>query len=737
MRSTLVSPHLLCAWHGPALLALTPSGTDSVSGFWFRETRFLHCLQLELDRQAPWLCSAGAPARDQLAFGFVHPELAAGAGGGSGIAGREDRRDPRGLPWRALELLVRYQVEFASFESSIHLANRAPEPVTIEAAWRLDADFADLLEALGEARQQFAPTETTWRDGTLRIRYCHTELPFETRVTPTGAGDWKWDGERLAARLALQAREGVAFRLRVEALDPAGIPVAAALAARKARRARWQASVASLHAPGEGRFAEIVNEAMRDLGSLALLEGAPNEWLAPAAGIPLYPALFGRDALTTGWQAASLDRGEMLDDALGRLGALQGTRVDPARDEEPGRIVHSVRLGPAARLGKNPYARYYGDFAGPLMFVVALAHLYSWTGDAKQLARHWDAARRALDWARDYGDRDGDGYLEYLTHAPDGPVNQGWKDSGDGIVYEDGTPVAPPLATCELQGYWYAAQQLMAVLCAARGARADAKAHWKAAAELKRRFNRDWWLADERYVALALDPDKRPVRSIASNAGHCLTSGIVSDGHLPPLVGRLFAPDMFSGWGIRTLSSGHPSYNPVSYHLGSVWPVENATIVFGLRRFGFDARAVDLATALRDLALLYDRGRIPECVGGYARAEVSHPGAYPRANAPQAWNQSGLVLVVHSLLGLQPVAPLDLLVVDPVLPEWLPELTIRDLRVGGARATVRFWRDEGGRSHAELVRHEGTLRLVRQPPPESLTVGVADRFRALLDGLLQ
>jgi glycogen debranching enzyme len=303
-------------------------------------------------------------------------------------------------------------------------------------------------------------------------------------------------------------------------------------------------------------------------------------------------------------------------------------------------------------------------------------------------------------------------------------------------VYEDGRPVPAPIATCELQAYWFAAQQLAAVLAAVQGQVGEAKAYWRSAMDLKARFNRDWWMEEAGFVALALDPEKRPVRSIGSNAGHCLAAGIVSDEHVPPVVGRLFAPDMFSGWGIRTLSSAHPSYNPIGYHLGSVWPVENATIGFGLRRYGFDVRFLELMEAMLDLSSLYRRFRVPECVGGYARSECPHPGAYPQANAPQAWNQSALPLLIHTVLGLQPVAALDLLVVDPVLPAWLPEVTLDRLRIGGATVTLRFYRDGKGESHVEVVRKRGTLHIVKQPPPESLTSGLSDRFTALVDRLL-
>ena len=225
--------------------------------------------------------------------------------------------------------------------------------------------------------------------------------------------------------------------------------------------------------------------------------------------MPLYPALFGRDTLTAGWQAAWVDCGRSLGASLARLGRLQSDRVDKWRDEEPGRIPYQIRRGPLALLDINPYAAYYADFASPFMFVIALGHLYSWTGDLGIVRRHWDTVRRILDWARTYGDRDGDGYLEYQTQSSKGTKNQGWKDSGDAIVYEDGTPVSPPLGTCELQGYWYAAQQLAAVMSWALGARLDARGYWRNAAGLKKRFNCDWWIDDDACVALAMDARPR------------------------------------------------------------------------------------------------------------------------------------------------------------------------------------------------------------------------------------
>ena len=458
--------------------------------------------------------------------------------------------------------------------------------------------------------------------------------------------------------------------------------------------------------------------------------------MAPAAGVPMYPSYWARDAMTAGWQAAMWDRGDMVAAILPTANRLQGTKVDDARAEQPGRIVRQHRRDPRSRLGETPFDRFYADFASPFMFVISLGNAYAWSGKKALLEQHYDACRRVLDWARDYGDRDGDGYVEYKNPSEQGPPHEGWKDAGNAVVYEDGRQVEPPIAPAEIQGYWYAALQFAAVFSAIMGSKEDALGYWREARELKARFNRDFWVDEEGVPGFGLDSDKRLIRSVVSNAGHCLTTGIIEDEKLPRVVRRLFQPDMFSGWGIRTLSSNNPAYNPQAYHLGSVWSVENGTILFGLRRFGFDDRTLELARALYDLARVWGDGLIPEAVGGYDRATHPFPGAYPRANSPQAWNVSQLPLLVQTLLGMRAVAALDTLAVSPILPHWLPEVTVQKLRVGGATVTLRFWRDGDGKSDYEIVEQEGTLHIVKQPPVDALNVGIWDRLGALVEGVL-
>jgi glycogen debranching enzyme len=733
-------PEIRYAWRGPSLLILDNRGRSAgerLEGYYFRETRYLAGLRLLVDGEEPYPCSVSDGEPSRLEYSYIYPPVEARGGGGSGSGGSGSRY---GIPFRGMDLDLRFVVRPSGFEAVLLLTNRWSELLEVDVAWELSADYAGLSEAQAGERLQQAPVTTDW-DGTagrprLRFRYRHDRLPLETHVCPGPALAWHWADRRLACSLSLTRQETREIRLAVEAVDSEERIDPREGSRREERLAGWHESVTRLATPADTPLGDMTNRAMSDLGSLALLDGAEDEWLTPSAGLPLYPGLFGRDALTAGWQATVFDGGQLIRSSLARLRRLQGSRVDDWRDEEPGRIVQQARMEPTARLGLTPFGRYYGDFASPLMFIIGLGQLYAWTGERRDLEENWDAAKVALEWTRRYGDRDGDGYLEYLTRSPKGPRHQGWKDSDNGIVHADGSQAEPPIAPCEIQGYWHAALQFMAVLSAVMGDRSRGLELWREAAELRERFDRDFWLEDEGYVALGLDGQKRPIRCLTSNAGQCITTGIVARARLPRLVARLFRPDLYSGWGLRTLSTENPSYNPLSYHLGSVWAVENGTIMFGLRRYGFDAEAERLARSIYDLARLWEGNRIPECVGGYDRASRDHPGAYPRANTPQAWNLSTFPILVQTLLGMRPVAALQLLAIDPKLPPWLPELTLSGLRVGEATVDLRFKRDRGGGTEYEVLDKRGTLRIVRQPPLDSLSAGPLDRLEALADGIL-
>jgi glycogen debranching enzyme len=739
MSTAFVRSGILYAWCGPALLVTDDRGEcgdrQPLSGFYYREARFLRGFRIEINGHALWLCEAASVRPDLLDFTYVYPEITEPGGGGTGQSGDEEGVSADGLPERSLDILVSYRLAAGRLRVIARLTNRARQRLTFEAACVLDADFADIQEAQVGRRQQEASVDAVMRQGAVEFRYRHPQLPYRTVVECDGwePGDAArpFPG-RLTTPIALAPQETRELSVTVVPFAADSALSDADVKDRDSVLAQWRSAFTRISIPGHRLFEAVLDANVRDVASFPLLDGPRDEWLGMQAGMPVYPAFFGRDAVTAGWQAALVDRGQALEAALTKLARMQSDRTDDWRDEQPGRIPYQMRTGPLAVLNINPYAAYYADFASPLMFVIALANLYAWTGDRDRVRRFWDPARRILDWARDYGDADGDGYLEYQTRSSKGTKNQGWKDSGDAIVYDDGTPVPAPIATCEVQGYWYLAQELMGLLAVAMDAGGDAKAWWRSAADLKARFNRDWWLEEEQFFALALDPDKRPVRAVTSNVGHCMAAGIVDADRLPATVGRMFAPDLFSGWGVRTLSSTHAFYNPLSYHRGTVWAVEQGTIIFGLRRFGFDARALELTRALFDLALLYPDYRIPECVGGYARGERPTPGAYPRANTPQLWNATAFPLAIQSMLGLLPLAPVKALILDPILPTWMPEIVLRGLRVGDAAVSLRFWREDNGSSRWEVLHKTGTLRIVRQPPPESLTAGLSDRLTGLL-----
>jgi glycogen debranching enzyme len=728
------------AWHGQSLLITNERGDcgsdDALTGYYFRETRHVRSLRCSINGHRPWLCESATSSPESLHFSYVYPELVNFGGGGSGQSQDAISRDADGLPHRCLDLTVVWEVGIASVDATLQVTNRAAEIVQFELAWFVDADFADIQEALGGNREQNAPVSVAAGDGRVEFVYDHARLRYRTAVEVTGDLSFRADASSISAPVRLGPQQSARVHLRVCPVDYVDMPDTNAITNAEARWREWCRDFVRVEIAGNRVVEETVRTNMRDLASYPLLQGPADEWLAPQAGMPLYPALFGRDACTAGWQAGWIDGGQMLDASLTRLGRLQADHFDAWRDAEPGRIPYQVRQGPLARLGINPYDAYYADYASPMMFIIALAHHLAWSGDKVMLDRHWDAACHIIDWLRTHGDRDQDGYLEYLTVSPKGTKNQGWKDSGNAILYEDGKPVPAPLGTCELQGYWFASLQMMSAMSWLRGERENAKSFWREAMDLKERFNRDWWMEDENFFALALDQEKRRVRALTSNVGQCIATGIIDAGHLPRVVGRLFAPDLFSGWGVRTLSTNDLSYNPIEYHLGSVWAVENATIVFGLARFGFRQRAAELAEGLFSLAALYPDYRIPETVGGYARGERPFPGAYPRSNTPQLWNATVFPMLLQSLLGLQPIAPLETLVIDPHLPEWLPDIAIDGIRVGGARARLRFWRDDDGTSHGEIEHKSGTLHLLRQPPLESLSDGVVDRLHAVVETML-
>ena len=466
---------------------------------------------------------------------------------------------------------------------------------------------------------------------------------------------------------------------------------------------------------------DALKQARRDLLALRLprFDHGQRGWLA-AAGVPMFVALFGRDALNTATLAAALGP-ELLRGTLAELARWQGREDNPWRDEQPGRILHEAHPGPLKQLNFNPKARYYGSLTASSLFPLAVGELWQWSGDRDAVAPLLDPALRALRWLETCRVEDHGVFYASRTRSRQGIGNQTWKDSDDAVAYQDGEPVPQPIASCEEQGLVYAAKLALAAVLRAFGRRDEAARLAKQAHEFRRRFNEAYWMEDAGCFAMAVDPSGCQVRSIGSNALHCLATGIADEALAPRTLQRLFEPDLFNGWGIRTLSSRHPAYNPYAYHRGTVWPVEHGPFALGAARYGQHDRVAQICRAQFELASLFDYRRLPECLSGHPRdAEHPFPALYPAANAPQAWSAATVVSLLQALLGLQPFAPHRLLLLDPHLPEWLPTITLHNLRVGDAVATLRFDRHADGGTRFEVVEQRGELRMVQAAAPWSL-----------------
>jgi len=492
--------------------------------------------------------------------------------------------------------------------------------------------------------------------------------------------------------------------------------------------------------PESGTLAAAVagslEQGKRDLAALRLhdLDTGKRAWTT-AAGLPMYLALFGRDTLTVAWEAAPVSL-DLMRGTLPVLAGLQGRRVNNWRDEQPGRMLHEAHAGPLAALNYNPKARYYGSITTSGFYPFVVAQLWHWTGDKDLVRPYVDPAVAALKWLSDDCDRDRDFFCEYQTRSECGLENQAWKDSEDAIVYEDGSQVPKPVATCEEQAIVYAAKMNLAEVLWWLDRADEAKQLYREARELKKRFNEAFWIEQDGFFAMALDRDKRPVRSIGSNALHCVATGIADKSLVRPTLERLFAEDMFSGWGVRTLSSQHPAFNPYSYHRGTVWPVEHGPFAVGAYRYGCHDYLERICRSQFELAALFDFFRLPECIAGHQRDEDHpFPAVYPAANSPQAWSATTVYTLLQAMLGLQPFAPLRMLFVDPFLPEWLPEITLARMRVSDAVISIRFFRKPNGGSDYEILKLEGSLHVLRQPSPWSLTAGFGERAKDILTSL--
>jgi len=724
------------AKHGNLYLLTDPRGDVRIDGrglgLYELDTRILSTSMLRLYGAALTLLR-GPYLRDGVdTIQLTNPEL------------RRNPDDKRAAAWslahRELSVTRTRRLD-GELREQVTVVNYSAGAEDLELDLGLGVDMADIFEVRGYprvARGTLLPVEI----GANRVEFGYEGLDGVVRTTTVAFDDATlepvadpeaWPGASVLAcwRVRLASNERASFGWTVSlarrpsagAAQRGGAPSATAPSDARAAGPGSGAPVPTgspvpppledqlLETPRIDSDHEILDRTLRrSLADLAMLRNhGPAEGESYlAAGVPWFATLFGRDSLIAALELVAFYP-RVAADTLTVLARLQATTDDPWHDAEPGKILHELRTGEMAGSGETPHDAYYGSVDSTPLWLIVLGEVHAWTGDDELLERLWPNALAALDWIDRYGDLDGDGFVEYRRRSRLGLLNQGWKDSGDAIRHTDGRPADAPIALAEVQGYVYAAKRAMARLARHRGdaelgSRLDA-----AADQLRDQFDAAFWVEEAGFYAMALDGAKRPVASIGSNVGQALWTGIVPAARAARTADRLLAPDLFSGWGIRTFASGQPGYNPVGYHTGSIWPHDNALIAAGLKAVGSADGANLIAGRLIEAAQWFPDLRLPELFCGFARDEVGAPVAYPVACSPQAWAAATPFFLLRTMLGLRADATAHRIELDrPTLPEWLTKLTITGLPIGGDSVDllIHRWR---GRTSAELLGRRGSI----------------------------
>ncbi len=716
-RSTVSpSPRRLRLSHGSTFLdcdhdgSIRPRGGSS-SGLYSDDTRFVSRHELLLNDR-PLVCLAAA----RISFRHARWTYTAVS------LPSPESRDVGGRVTVTLDRVVgarRLREEYT-------VRAYGPVPPTM-LQLQLECDFADLFEVRTERWQRRAGVNTTWtaghrletryhRDGFVRcclVRIVPPGRPatyangmVRLPVEPLGNGEW-----RVALQYDLITSAGAR-----PGLEPPR-PPDGELADRAERlRARWHRTVARAYS-SDLRLRLAFDRAVEDFAALRLYDHdfSRDVWV-PAAGIPWFVAVFGRDSIVASLQALPAHPLFAVG-TLQKLAQWQARDLDPERDAEPGKICHEMRVGEWAHFHTIPHSPYYGTADATPLYLVLLGEAYRWLGDPGLLHRFRHTAERCLEWIDRYGDRDHDGLQEFAPLTSSGYRNQCWRDAIDGVLDEQGGFPPHPIGTCEMQAYVYAAKLSVADLFAAWGEGTRAAALRREATRLRRTFADRFWVPGEGTVAFALDGQKRQVTTATSNPGHCLWTGILDPERAQSAADRLMKPDLFTGYGLRTLSSDHPSYDPHSYQRGSVWPHDTVIAAAGMRRCGRNEDAWRLIDGVLAAASALDGFQLPELFAGLRRGPLQTPVPYEQANIPQAWAAGSIFHAVRVLLGLEPDVPGGRIYLNPALPPWCSELVLDNLRVGGQRLKISARRHSDGTSSAEVSGRLGSLEVVTGSPP--------------------
>lgn len=682
---------------------ITPSGAPDV-GLFHDDTRFLSRLELRIGGHRSVVLSSSTEktfaSRIELTTGNI------------------TLRDSFDLPENTIHIRREQLLASGTFFDSITFENFNLSSIDFVVEISFDADFVDVFQVRGCARERsghyFQPTVT--RAGITFHYRGLDDVPRETEIVLNPPPN-EFQGQTARWNLNLQTLKK--FEINFTVIPRVGkelnrrrnqsrsFDYEASLRQRREAFSVWQRSSTQFESSNEV-FDEALLTSLGDFHALQIPEGDQH---IIAAGIPWFATIFGRDSILAAYQSLSLNP-QLAMDTLRVLARYQGTQQNDWQDESPGKILHEYRTGEMTRCGEMPFGPYYGSVDATPLFLILLSETFNWTADEELVRELLPAAYRALEWIDQYGDLDGDGFIEYLRRSSRGLINQGWKDSWDANMHRDGAVAKPPIALVEIQGYVYDAKYRMASLMRAFGDIPTADRLKREAADLAKRFEKTFWRPQRGFYAMALDAEKKPLDVIASNPGHLLFTRILSKERARAVTNRLMRDDMFTGWGWRTMSHDEKIFNPLSYHRGSVWPHDNSLIAHGMALNDFREPALKILTALFQAALNFRDYRLPELFCGVQRGEFDEPVHYPVSCSPQAWASGAMFLILSSVLGIRPSAQRrELNIVNPVLPEWLDYLKIRNLRVGSNRVALDFSRS-GDRTFCNVVDVQGEKLLV-------------------------
>ncbi|MBB6673265.1 amylo-alpha-1,6-glucosidase [Cohnella nanjingensis] len=674
-------------------------GGDSQSGLYMRDTRFLSEMKLTLNDKRPVLLSSAADENYIARIRLTNEHM-------------EEQGNVR--LWReSVELIRERFISDDVLYETVALKNYSTTALAFDLKVSFEADFADMFLVRG-----FQPAEELGKITARSADKTHWHAAYQGADGVSKQTDIHWSVE--ADSVSERGEFGFAIRLAPAESKQITFTVFPSIDGKRGAAKTKEAALADL----KQSYEEWTKDSMKVSSDNPVLNGLYERGvqdlrvlltdfgygLFPVAGLPWFAVPFGRDSLIAALQMLPLSP-EIARGTLKMMAAYQGEEVNPWKDEQPGKIMHELRNGELAKSGQVPFAPYYGSIDSTPLFVLLAAEYAHWTGDTDTIADLLPALQKALTWIDQYGDRDSDGFVEYFQESSKGIANQGWKDSADSVIHADGRFAAAPIALVEVQGYVYQAKIRLAPIAERLGLAELAGRLRTEAQRLRDAFDSAFWMEDESFYAIALDGDNAQVRSVTSNPGHLLLSGIVPADRAAKVAERLVAPDMFSGYGIRTMSSEATGYNPMSYHDGSIWPHDNAMALLGMSRAGLGEEAAKVAGGLLKAAGRFEYNRLPELFCGYDES-VGYPVSYPVACSPQAWAAGTSVTLVQTMLGVWPDALNRSIRLQPYLPDGVNLLRVADLPVAGGKLSVTLRRErESGEIRVDVAENTTGCRV--------------------------